>query len=117
MEKSWNVVEDAVFGLSCAIRKLTIVKLPGQIMRFAREHPTEMLILKFSMDGMDTDQEKRAWAQTAWNLLGKRMIKARKHDEPQVKYHEAVENNKNIIFGPFSQSQTSPYRPFGKLWS
>src|ERR1700742_2679915 len=46
----------------------------GQIMKFAKEHPTEILIFKIKFDGLNSEELKRTWAETAWNLLGERLL-------------------------------------------
>ena len=69
----------------------------AQIMKFAKEHPGEIIILKAKLDGVNSDELRKAWADTAWALLGERLLQAPSKDQPNPKYHEAVESNKNII--------------------
>lgn len=66
-------------------------------MKFAKEHPTEIIILKIKFDGMDTPEERKLWADTAWKLLGNRLLEAPDKGEPTPTYSSAVESNRNII--------------------
>lgn len=66
-------------------------------MRFAKEHPSEILIIKIRFD--DIDERQKEWADTVWHLLGERLLEAPDKGEPVPTYAQAVENNRNIILG------------------
>ncbi|KAK3705989.1 hypothetical protein LTR37_012983 [Vermiconidia calcicola] len=72
--------------------------LAGQVMRFAKQHPTEIVILKCKFEGMEATDLRLVMANTVWNLLGERLLKAPNKQEPTPTYSSAVESNRNIIF-------------------
>ncbi|KAK5171481.1 uncharacterized protein LTR77_004626 [Saxophila tyrrhenica] len=72
--------------------------LAKQIMKFAREHPSEILIIKVRFDGLAEPMQK-LWADTAWHFLGERLLQAPSKEEPNPTYAQAVESNRNIILG------------------
>ena len=68
-----------------------------QIMKFAKEHPSEIIILKIAFTGLDTTEQKLEFANTVYNLLGDRLLEAPGKDEKNPTYASAVERNRNII--------------------
>lgn len=68
-------------------------------MRFAREHPTEIIIIKAKFDNMKDAKDQKLWADTAWHFLGDRLLEAPGKDEPNPTYASAVQSNRNIILG------------------
>ena len=90
-----------------------------QILRFAKEHPTEIIVLKIGFDNVDTPEEKLAFANTVWHFWGNRLLRAPEKDDKNPTYHEAVENNRNIIVGTLTgNTQTGkPDHPMrGYYW-
>ena len=71
--------------------------LVKQIMRFAKAHPTEIIVLSIKFDNLDTPEEKTAFANTAFNHLGERLLEAPGKDDKNPTYAHAVESNRNII--------------------
>jgi hypothetical protein len=68
-----------------------------QVMKFAKEHPSEIIILKINFEDLNTPEQKLLFANTVYNLLGERLLRAPNKDEKNPTYHEAVESNRNII--------------------
>ena len=66
-------------------------------MNFAKEHPSEIIVIKLKFDGLNTDDLRLDFANTAWNLLGDRLLQAPDKGEPNPTYSSAVESNRNII--------------------
>ena len=66
-------------------------------MKFAKEHPSEIIILKMSVGGLDSEEDQLSWANAAWNLLGERLLEAPTKKDPNPTYQHAVESNRNII--------------------
>ena len=68
-----------------------------QVMRFAKEHPSEIIILKIKVEGLKDEDDRLEWANTVWNLLGERLLEAPQKQDPNPTYQHAVETNRNII--------------------
>jgi hypothetical protein len=68
-------------------------------MRFAKQNPSEILIIKVRFDGLSDDSIREKWADAAWALLGNRLLAAPDKGQPVPTYSSAVESNRNIILG------------------
>lgn len=66
-------------------------------MKFAREHPSEIVIIKIRFENLKDPALRKLWADTAWHFLGERLLESPSKDEPNPSYSHAVESNRNVI--------------------
>ena len=66
-------------------------------MKFAKQHPSEILIIKAKFDGMKDKSDQTLWAETAWHFLGERLLASPTKDQENPTYASAVASNRNII--------------------